>query len=381
MNIPLFKIYWDEDDINAVEEVIRSGMQWCTGPHIEELEREICEYLGTKYCVAFNSGGSALHAIMLAHKFKPGDEIIVPSFTFIATAYAPLYVGAKPIFADIEEETFGLDPEDVKEKITPRTKAILPVHYGGMPCKIKELKEIAEDYNLVLIEDAAEAFGAKINNDYVGTFGNAAIFSFCQNKIFTTSEGGVVVTDDKEIYRKLKLIVSYGRITEGDYFASGSKTDYIELGYNWRLSTILAALGLSQLKKVNKLIEMRRRNAHMLNRSLQEMGGVRVLREPSGYFSVYQLYTIRVLDGRDTRDALMRHLKKNEISSKVYFEPAHKYTVFQKLGYETVNLPVTEKISSQVISLPIYPHMASTEINHIITTIKGFFEKKKGESI
>ncbi|NJE47893.1 DegT/DnrJ/EryC1/StrS family aminotransferase, partial [Thermococcus sp. GR7] len=152
-------------------------------------------------------------------------------------AYAPLYVGAKPVFADIEEETLGLDPEDVKEKITSKTKAILPIHYGGMPCKIRELREIAEDYNLVLIEDAAEAFGAKIREKFVGTFGDSAIFSFCQNKIFTTSEGGAVITDSKEIYERLKLLVSYGRITEGDYFTSGANSDYVEVGYNWRLST------------------------------------------------------------------------------------------------------------------------------------------------
>lgn len=374
MKIPLFKIYWDEKDIEAVKEVIKSGMHWCIGKQIEEFEKRICEYLGAKYCVTFNSGGSALHAIMLAYKFKPGDEIIVPSFTFIATAYAPLYVGAKPVFADIEEGTLGLDPEDVKEKITPKTKAILPIHYSGMPCKIKELREIAEDYKLILIEDAAEAFGARINDKYVGTFGDEAVFSFCQNKIFTTSEGGAVVTNDKKLYERLKLLVSYGRVTDGNYFTSETKTDYVEIGYNWRLSTILAALGLSQLKKVDKLIEMRRKNANSLNKALKKINGVAILEEPKDYFAVYQLYTIKALEGKEIRDALMAYLAKKGISTKVYFEPAHKYTIFRKLGYSKIKLPVTEKVSSQVLSLPMYPHMTKREIDYIITSIKEFFE-------
>ena len=375
MRIPLFKIYWDEEDLKAVEGVIRSGMYWCVGKQIEELEKRICEYLGVKYCVTFNSGGSALYASMLAYGFKPGDEIIVPSFTFIATAYAPLYVGAKPVFADIEEETLGLDPEDVKEKITKKTKAIIPIHYGGMPCKIKELKEIAEDYNLILIEDAAEAFGAKIKDRYVGTFGDASIFSFCQNKIFTTSEGGCVVTDNKEIYERLKLIVSYGRVTNIDYFTSSSRVDYVMLGYNWRLSTILAALGLSQLKKVDKLIEMRRKNAKYLNKELGKVDGIQPPIEPDNYFAVYQLYTIRVLEGFEKRNSLMEFLAKKGISTKIYFEPVHKYTIFKQLGYANVKLPITEKVSSQVLTLPMYPHMTKEELDYIINSIKEFFEE------
>ncbi|MBO8161758.1 MAG: DegT/DnrJ/EryC1/StrS family aminotransferase [Thermosipho sp. (in: Bacteria)] len=379
MKIPLFKIYWDEEDVNAVKEVIKSGMHWCTGKQIEEFEKKICEYTGSRYCVAFNSGGSALHALMLAYGFKPGDEIIVPSFTFIATAYAPLYVGARPIFADIEEETLGLDPEDVKEKITPKTKAILPIHYGGMPCKIRELREIAGDYKLILIEDAAEAFGARVKGKHVGTFGNATIFSFCQNKIFTTSEGGAVVTDDKKIYDRLKLLVSYGRVTEGDYFTSGIGTDYVELGYNWRLSTILATLGIAQLEKVDKLIEMRRKNAKSLNKALKTINDIEVLEEPKDYFAVYQLYTIKVSEGKKIRDELMAYLAKKGISTKVYFEPAHKYTIFRKLGYSNVKLPVTEKVSSQVLSLPMYPHMTKEELDYIVTSIREFFRRKGHE--
>lgn len=376
MKIPLFKIYWDEEDIKAVEGVIRSGMHWCLGKQIEEFEKAVAEYVGAKYCVTFNSGGSALHALMLAYDFKPRDEIIVPSFTFIATAYAPLYVGAKPVFADIEEETLGLDPEDVKEKITRKTKAIIPIHYGGMPCKIEELKEIAEDYNLILIEDAAEAFGARVKNRYVGTFGDSAIFSFCQNKIFTTSEGGCVVTDNKRIYKRLKLISSYGRVSTRNYFTSSLSTDYVELGYNWRLSTIFAALGLSQLKKVDKLIEMRRKNAEHLNNKLNKIKKIRIPKPPKNYFAVYQMYTIRILDKKKVRDSLMNFLLSRDISTKIYFDPVHKYSIFRKLEYSNINLPITEKVYSQVLTLPMYPHMTKNELDYIVSSIKEFFNKE-----
>lgn len=186
--IPLFKIYWDKEDIKAVTEAIKGGMNWAVGSNVEKFEKMIAKYIGAKYCVVFNSGTSALHATLLAYGIKEDDEVIVPSFTFIATANAPLFVGAKPVFADIEEETYGLDSEDVKEKITKKTKAIIPIHYGGCPCKIMELREVADDHNLILIEDAAESLGARIGDKKVGTFGDSTMLSFCQNKIITTGD-------------------------------------------------------------------------------------------------------------------------------------------------------------------------------------------------
>lgn len=374
--IPLFKIYWDEDDIKAVENIIRSGMYWSTGPQNEEFEKRIKEYLDTKYCLTFNSGGSALHALMLAYKFKYDNEIIVPSFTFIGTAYAPLYIGTKPVFADIDSETFGLDPEDVKERITSKTKAIMPIHYGGMPCKIEELRKIAEEYNLILIEDAAESFGAKFKDKHVGTFGDSSIFSFCQNKIFTTSEGGCVATNNKKIYKRLKLVVSYGRITTGDNFTSSSDIDYVMPSYNWRLSTILAALGISQLKKVDKLIAMRRRNAKYLNVQLGKIEKIKTPNAPKDYFAVYQLYTIRIMAGPHVRDSLMEFLAKRGIFTKIYFEPVHKYSICRKLGYSNISLPITEIIFSQVLTLPMYPHMTKTELDYIVNTIKEYFQEE-----
>ena len=375
MKIPLFKIYWDEDDIKAVEGVIRSGQYWCEGSEIEEFEKKIADYIGVKYCSIFNSGGSALFALMKSYNFGKDDEIIVPSFTFIATAYAPLYVGAKPIFADIEEQTFGLDPEDVKKKITPKTKAIIPIHYGGMPCKIDELMKIAEENNLILIEDAAEAFGAEYKGQKAGVFGDSAIFSFCQNKIFTTSEGGCIVTNNKEIYEKAKLFRSYGRELNGNYFTSFEKLDYIDIGHNLRMSSLLAGLGISQLEKVDKLIEMRRENAQYLSRQLSGLNEIIVpdITEKD-CFSVYQLYTIRILEGKEMRDKLMKYLTERGINTKIYFDSVHQHAVFKDLGYDKIVLPKTNKMSEQVLSLPIYPGLTKPEMDYIVENIINFFK-------
>jgi len=371
MRVPLFKIYWDEDDIKAVENVIRSGMYWSSGKLIEEFEKKIAEYLGVKYCVTFNSGGSALFALMLAYKFKPGDEIIVPSFTFIATAYAPLYVGAKPVFADIEEKTYGLDPENVNERITPKTKAIIPIHYGGMPCKIAELKEIAEDNKLILIEDAAESFGARFKGKCVGTYGDSAIFSFCHNKVFTTGEGGCVVTNNREVYKRLLLIREYGRVVRGNYFVNPQNLDYIEVGYNLRMSTILAALGIAQINKVNKVIEMRRERATYYTKKLSKIKEIVPFKPPSkDYFAVYQMYTIRVLN--NLRDNLAKFLESKGIITRIYFDPVHKYSIFKKLGYGNISLPITERISREVLTLPIYPHMSENEQKYITNAITEY---------
>lgn len=371
--IPLFKIYWDEEDIEMVKEAIQRGMSWAIGPNIEKFEEMLSDYTTTKYALVFNSGTSALHAVLLAYEIGQGDEVIVPSFTFISTANAPLFIGAKPVFADIEGKTYGLNPEDVARKITPRTKAIIPIHYGGCPCLIEELREIAEDHRLILIEDAAESLGAAVNDKKAGSFGNAAILSFCSNKVITTGEGGAVVTNSADIYERLKLIRSHGRAETANYFSSTEYMDYVTLGYNFRMSDITAALGIAQLKKVEKIIEMRRRNAERLSARLSRITKVETPFSPDGFFHVYQMYTIRLKDGQEQRDALSAYLAKRGIMTKVYFFPIH-LTHFYKneLGYN-YELPVTERLSQQVLTLPMYPTLSEDEINYIAAEVAVFF--------
>lgn len=372
--IPLFKIYWDEDDVENVIDSIRKGAYWAVGPNIKKFEEKIAEYIGMKYTVVFNSGTSALHATLIAYNIKKGDEVIVPSFTFIATANAPLFVGARPIFADIEERTFGLDPEDLKERITPKSKAIIPIHYGGCPCLIRELKEIAEDHNMTLIEDAAESLGARIGGKKVGIFGDSAMLSFCQNKIITTGDGGAIVTNSKEDYEKLKLIRSHGRLETQNYFSSTEYMDYITLGYNFRMSNITAALGISQLQKADKLIEMRRKNAEYMTKGLQNVKQVETPSSPKSYHHVYQMYTIRV--NAKNRNELMKFLADRGIMTKVYFSPVHLTHFYRKeLKYKT-KLPVTEEVSSRILTLPMYPTLTKEEMNYTIKEIKNFFDQR-----
>jgi len=370
--IPLFKIYWDNDDVKSVTGAIKKGMYWAVGPNIEKFEKRIAEYIGTRYAVVFNSGTSALHAALLAYGIQRGDEVIVPSFTFIATANAPLFVGAKPVFADIEERTFGLDPEDVKEKITRKSRAIIPVHYGGCPCLIRELKEIAEDHHLILIEDAAESFGARIHDKKVGTFGDSAMLSFCQNKIITTGDGGVTVTNSKETCEKMKLIRSHGRLETQDYFSSTEYIDYVTLGYNFRMPNIMAALGISQLRKVDKIIEMRRKNAKYMTEGLKQVKEIATPSTPKDCHHVYQMYTIRV--DANSRDDLMKYLANNGIMTKVYFSPVHLTDFYRnELKYE-YKLPVTEEVSSRVVTLPMFPTLTMEEMEYMIKKMKGFYE-------
>lgn len=370
--IPLYKTYWDEEDKKSIMKVIDRGSSWAIGPEIKEFEQNVANYVGRKYAVSFNSGTSALHAILLACDLKSGDEVIVPSFTFISTANAALFVGAKPVFADVEDETFGLSPSAVQEKITPKTKAIIPIHYGGLPCHIKELQDIAEDKNLILIEDSAESIGASVDGKKVGTFSDFAMFSFCGNKIITTGEGGMIVTDSKEIREKLHLIRSHGRLEVESYFATIESLDYVALGYNWRMSSITAALGMSQMKKLDNIIRMRRQNSEYMNNKLSKIRDIEVQYPPKTYFHVYQMYTIRVKGGRKARDSLKYSLSKRGIMSKVYFEPVHLTSFYkQKFNCKEGMLPLTEKLSGEVLTLPMYPTLGKESMDYIVESIRS----------
>lgn len=378
-NIPLFKIYWDEKDVKRVTSVIRRGMYWATGPEVKEFETKICEYLGVKYTVAVNSGTSALHAALVAHGIGKGDEVIVPSFTFIATANAPLFVGAKPVFAEIEEETYGLAPEDVARKITPKTKAIIPIHYGGSPCHCAELAQIAKKHGLILIEDAAESFGAAADGKKVGTFGDSAILSFCAPKVITTGEGGAVITDSKNVYERVRLTCSHGRVETTDYFSSAEHMEHVTLGYNFRMSTMTAALGMAQIEKADEIISRRRENAHYLNDRLSDIKGIMIPDPPDRFFHTYQIYTITIRNN-NLRDELMKYLLKKKITAKVYFFPVHLTQFYRReFGYREGDLPLTEKVASGVLTLPMYPTLTKKDMDYIAQQIKDFFKKETEE--
>ena len=378
MKIPLFKIYWDKEDVKAAADSIRRGMNWASGPNIEKFEKLIAKYIVRKYAVVFNSGTSALHALLIAYGIGRGDEVIVPSFSFIATANAPLFVGAKPVFADIEEETCGLEPGDVENKITSKTKAIIPMHYGGVVCKeIEKLKKIAKNHNLLLIEDTAESFGAELNGKKAGTFGDAAMFSFCQTKVFTTGEGGCIVTDSREIWEKLKLIRAHGRAEDKNYFTTGEHMDYVSLGYNFRMADIVAALGISQIKKVNKLIKIRRKKAEYMTNALSKINASDIIipKIPDNIFNVFQEYPVRIKSGKKTRDDLKKYMLAEGIGTRISFPPIHLTHFYKNVFRYSDKLPVTEIIFSQALTLPLYPDLTNKEIDYICQKIGKFYGK------
>lgn len=374
--IPLFKIFWKKDDIKAISKIIKRGQYWTTGPENEHFEKKIANYIGTKFAILFNSGTSALFAILSSLDVKD-KEVIVPSFTFIATANSVVLAGGKPVFAESEKETLGLDINDVEKKITKNTKAIMALHYGGFPSKnIDALRNLADKKKIFLIEDAAGSLGSCIGTKKVGSFGHAAMFSFCQNKIITTGEGGVIVTDSEDLYEKLKLIRSHGRIEQNsEYFSNIQDNDYIKAGHNLRMSTISAALGLSQFNKIEKIINERRKIATYLDKHLSTIPHIKLLTKIKDHKQVYQMYSILLKDNQ-SRNNLQNFLEKKGIMNKIYFNPVHLKTIYQERFYcKKGDLPITEVLSDTILTLPIYVGMKKRELNMIISGIKEFFMK------
>jgi len=361
--IPLFRSAVNEADVQAVSAVMTRANYWAEGPEIEQFETKLCQYMGVPGALVCNSGTSALHMAMIACGVRYFHEVIVPSFTFISTVNAVKFTGAEPVFADIEPDTMGLDPADVESKITQKTKAIIAVHYAGHPCRITELRKLAFKHDLVLIEDAAEAMGAVSNNRMVGTFGHCSMLSFCQNKIISTGEGGALITDTKWTYDRARLVRSHDRQVGTSF--DGSSSDYIDLGYNFRIPTMNAALGISQLSRIEELITKRERVAGWYFENLKDTQ----LTLPCIHGSarhVYQLYTIRVPNGQ--RDKLMAHLAGKGIASKIYFNPVH-LTAFYRKNKDDV-LPVTNQISKEVLTLPMYPDLKEEEVKEVCEAVK-----------
>jgi perosamine synthetase len=374
--IPLYRIYTDEEDEKIVNKVIQRGNMWAIGPEIEEFENNLREFVGMKHCVTVNSGTSALHAVLLAYGIGNGDEVVVPSFSFISTANSVIFVQAKPVFADIEEQNYGLDPQSISNKITKNTKAVMPMDYAGQSCKIFEIKEIIQDQNILLIEDAAESLGASVKGKKVGSVSDSATFSFTGNKALTTGEGGAIVTNSDEIYEKLKLIRSHGRVDKTNYFDNPLDPNYVDVGYNWRMPSLIAALGISQLAKFDKIIKMRQEHAQYLNQRLAKHSQIQTPNPPEYYDHVYQMYTIR-LENKQIRDDLKEFLLKKKIFCKVYFNPIHLTTYYRsKFGLGTGMLPITEKISEQILTLPLFPNMSSEEKTLLSDSIDEFFERR-----
>lgn len=353
--IPIAKPLLGDEEINAVAAVLQSGMI-AEGERVREFENKFAEYIGVEHAVAVNSGTSALHAALLAHNIGNGDEVITTSFSFIATANSILFTGAKPVFADIEYDTFNIDTDDILEKITPKTRGLMPVHLYGHPAGMKAIMEIAQDHDLVVIEDACQAHGAMYGDKKAGSFGTGA-FSFYPTKNMTTSEGGMITTHDSKVAERARMIRSHG-----------SKQRYLHevIGYNLRMNDISAAIGLVQLEKLDGFTQMRQRNAKILSDGLRDVDGITIPAIWDGCGHVFHQYTIRA----ENRDELSAMLNGGGIGTGIYYPiPIHKQPVYRKLGYDD-NLPECEIAAQEVLSIPVHPAVSKDELMTIIEGIK-----------
>ena len=373
-NLNLHEPTTEKNDLDNFKKCI-SKNNIAIGNFVKKFEDKISMLTKSKYVVATNSGTSALHAALLSHNIGNGDNVIIPSFTFIATANTVLGVNAEANFADIEDVTYGLNPNLIKSKINKKTKAIIPVDIGGTACDILKIKEIAQENDLIVIEDSAESLGTTMNDNKIGSISDISIFSFCGNKVLTTGEGGAITTNSKEIYEKIKLIRSHGRLDSMNYFNNPEESQYFGIGYNWRMSTMTAVLGLSQLSKLDKIIKMRQDNAKFISSKLEKFNEIATPKTLDNTNHIFQMYTIR-LKNKEIRDKLHKYLLTKKIFSKVYFSPIHK-TEFYKEKYPNIDneLPVTNLISSQVLTLPLYPNMTNEEKNLLVNSISEFFEQ------
>lgn len=375
-DVPLFEIPWGRQEVQNALDSITRGSYWANGPYIDEFEAGIEAFLGVEHAVVFNSGTTALASALRAHGVGPGDEVVVPSFTFVATANAVRLVGAEPVFADVERDRYGLAPESVRQVTTDRTEAVIPVHYAGTPCRIEALAEVADEEDLVLLEDAAEAFGATLDARPVGTFGDSAMLSFCQNKVVATGEGGAVVTDDADLARDLRLLRSHGRAS-GEYFGSSGSGEYRALGNNLRMPDVVAAIGVGQLDRVEELIAGRRRVASEYETRLAEIDGVEPMSDPPGGRHVYQLYTVTFAPEVD-RDSVVETLADRGIASKIYFEPVHESTYYRETYEKPVeHLSTTEALSERVLSLPMHPELSTEEIDRVAGALADAVERAR----
>jgi perosamine synthetase len=361
MEISLASPNIGEEEAKAAYDVVKSG--WLNeGKKVECFEKDFAEFIGIKHAIAFFNGTVALHSVLAALKLGPGDEVIVPSFTFISTANSVIFTGAKPVFADIDQKTFNISPDDVNEKISPRTRAIIPVHYGGLAADMKPLGEIADDKNLLVIEDAAEAHGAIYRDQQVGTFGNAGMFSFTPTKNITTGEGGIITTNDEKLDERLRLLKNHGM---------SSPYHHVILGYNYRMTEVQAAIGIEQLKKLPAIISKKQKNQGYLTKELSSVNGLTPPFVPSDRKHVYMLYTIKIDEEKTgvSRDNFMQELQKKGIMTKIYFPPVHLQPYYRESGYD-VKLPATEKIFHSVCSLPCHSRLSRTELDYMVNVIK-----------
>ncbi len=352
--IPISKPWLCTEEQEAVSAVLASG-QLAQGAKVKEFEERFASYCGVKHAIATTSGTTALWIALLVHDIGAGDEVITSPFTFIASANTILFVGARPVFADIDPATYNIDPTQVEKKITPHTKAIMPIHLFGYPAKMDALMTIARKHNLAMIEDACQAHGAAINGKKVGSFGTGC-FSLYATKNMTTGEGGMLTTDDDQVADRARLLRAHGMRVR--YY-------HESLGYNFRITDIQAAIGIAQLAKLEKFNEQRIANANYLTSHLENVVTPQV--EP-GYRHVFHQYTIHM---KGDRDQAIRKLTDAGVGTGIFYPvPVHQQKVYADLGYRD-SLPASEEAARQVLSLPVHPLVSQQDLAHIVDAVNA----------
>ena len=360
--IPIAKPNFGKEEENAVKEVLESGVL-ASGPRTKQFEKEFAEYIGVEHAVAVANGTVALDVALKALKLGPGDEVITSAFSFIASGNCILFQNAKPVFADVDPRTFNIDPSDVAEKITAKTKALIPIHMFGQPAKMDALKEIAEDNRIFLVEDAAQAHGAEYKGQKAGSIGEMGCFSFYATKNMTAGEGGMITTNDAELARKARLLINHGQ---------NQKYHHDTLGYNYRITELCAAIGSAQLKKLDGFNKKRRENAALLSNGIRNFKGLTAPHVDKDVKPIFHQYVVRVEENYPkSRDKLADSLTEKGIGVAVHYPiPIYRQPLYQKLGYGGAKCPNTEHACKRVLSLPVHPLVDRKDIEYILDVLK-----------
>ncbi|MEJ8303649.1 UDP-4-amino-4,6-dideoxy-N-acetyl-beta-L-altrosamine transaminase [Saccharibacillus sacchari] len=373
--LPYGKQLLDEADIEAVVQVLK-GDFITQGPAIQAFERKVADHVGARYGVAFSNGTAALHGACFAAGITDGDEVVTTPLTFLASSNCVLYQGGTPVFADIDPLTYNIDPRQVEKKLTPRTKAIIPVDFSGQPAEMDRIQEIARLHNLIVIEDAAHSLGAEYQGRKVGTWADMTMFSFHPVKHITTGEGGMIVTDDEAFYRKLLLFRSHGMTREPQELTRNDGPWYYEmqeLGYNYRMTDIQAALGVSQMDKLDGFVARRRELAGIYNRGLAEIEGLILPEQHVDANSSWHLYVVRFLPEhfQYSRKEIFEQLRGLNIGVNVHYIPVHLQPYYQRLGYLKGSCPNAEQYYETCITLPLFPGMTDEDCEYVIQAVRN----------
>ncbi len=371
--LPYGRQWIEDDDIEAVVKILKSDFL-TTGPAILEFEEAVAHYVGAKYAVSFSNGTAALHGACFAAGIQEGDEVITTPMTFAASANCVLYQGGTPVFADIDDSTYNIDPKQIEEKITSKTKAIIPVHFTGQPAELDEIHRLAQEHNLIVIEDAAHALGASYKKKRIGGLSDMTMFSFHPVKHVTSGEGGVITTNDDVYYQKLLQFRSHGIIKDQQLMTESHGPWYYEmqsLGFNYRMTDIQAALGANQLKKIDHFLSRRKHYVTLYNEAFESRDEIRIPAQHPDGDSSWHLYIIRLQTEKMkvSRKVIYEELMKENIGVNVHYIPVHKMPYYQQLGYGKETYPVTEKLYEEILTLPLFPKMSVDDINDVITAV------------